>query len=118
VKWKTNLTADEMINEIKNCEVAVSTASSISLEICCVKAGLLTGIVAENQQNIHQCLVDKGCATTMGDFRNATEEEITHKLNDLCNPEVVNNQMKQQKLLIDGESGTRILNMFNHLANG
>jgi UDP-2,4-diacetamido-2,4,6-trideoxy-beta-L-altropyranose hydrolase len=118
VKWKTNLTADEMINEIKNCEVAVSTASSISLEICCVKAGLLTGIVAENQQNIHRCLVDKGCATTMGDFRNATEEEITHKLNDLCNPEVVNNQMKQQQLLIDGESGTRILNMFNHLASG
>jgi UDP-2,4-diacetamido-2,4,6-trideoxy-beta-L-altropyranose hydrolase len=118
VEWKTNLCADEMINEIKNCEVAVSTASSVSLEICCVKAGLLTGMVAENQQNIHQCLVDKGCAITMGDFRNVTEEEITRKLNDLCNHEVVNNQMKQQHLLIDGESGTRILNIFNHLANG
>jgi UDP-2,4-diacetamido-2,4,6-trideoxy-beta-L-altropyranose hydrolase len=117
IEWKTNLTADEMINQIKNCEVAVSTASSISLEISCVKAGLLTGIVAENQQNIHQCLVDKGCASTMGDFRNVTEAEITRELNYLCKPEIVNNQMKQQHLLIDGESGTRILNIFHNLAN-
>lgn len=117
VEWKTNLSADEMINVIIDCDVAVSTASSISLEICCVKVGLLTGVVAENQQNIHHCLVDTGCAHSIGDFRNVPEEEITRKLNYLCNPEVVNNQMKQQHLLIDGESGTRILNIFNNLAN-
>ncbi len=117
-EWKTNLTADEMIDQIKTCEVAVSTASSISLEICCVKAGLLTGMVAENQQNIHQCLLDNGCTSTVGDFRIATEEEISYKLNDMCNADVVNNQMEQQYKLIDGESGNRILNMFNNLANG
>lgn len=117
VEWKTNLSADEMINEIKNCEVAVSTASSISLEICCLKAGLLIGFVAENQLNIHQGLLDKGCACSIGDFRDVTEEFITRKLNFLCNPEVVNDQMKQQHLFIDGESGTRILDIFNNLAN-
>jgi UDP-2,4-diacetamido-2,4,6-trideoxy-beta-L-altropyranose hydrolase len=118
VEWKSNLTSDEMVNEITKCEIAVSTASSISFEICCVKAGLLTGLVAENQQNIHQCLVDNGCAHSIGDFRNVTKEEITCKLNYLFNLEVVNNQMKQQHLLVDGESGTRILNMFNNLAKG
>jgi UDP-2,4-diacetamido-2,4,6-trideoxy-beta-L-altropyranose hydrolase len=118
VEWKTNLTADEMISEIRRCEVAVSTASSISLEICCVKAGLLTGVVAENQQNIHQCLVENGCANSIGDFREATEEEITRQLNSLCHTDIVNNQIQQQHLLIDGESGTRMLNMFNNLAKG
>lgn len=117
VTWKMNLSADEMINEIKKCELAVSTASSISLEICCVKAGLLIGTVADNQQNIHQCLVDNGCAHSVGDLRVATEEEIIWHLNNLCNTHIVNNQMVQQHLLIDGESGTRILEIFNSLAS-
>ncbi len=117
VEWKTNLTADEMINEIKKCEVAVSTASSISLEICCVKAGLLTGTVAENQENIHQCLVDNGCALSVGDFRTATEADIAGSLMRLREIEIVNKQMFNQQKLIDGKSGTRILEIFHNLAN-
>jgi spore coat polysaccharide biosynthesis predicted glycosyltransferase SpsG len=116
VEWKTNLSADEMINEIKNCDVAVSTASSISLEICCVKSGLLTGTVADNQKNIHQCLVDNSCALTVGDFRAATEAEITVLLKSLTDTEVVIKQMTNQKKLIDGKSGTRILEIFHNLA--
>jgi UDP-2,4-diacetamido-2,4,6-trideoxy-beta-L-altropyranose hydrolase len=117
IEWKPNLSADEIVNEITKCDVAVCTASTISLEICCVKVGLLTGIVAENQQNIHQCLLDNGCAHTIGDFREATVDEITWQLNRLCDADIVKNQMKQQLLLIDGESGTRILEMINKLAN-
>jgi spore coat polysaccharide biosynthesis predicted glycosyltransferase SpsG len=117
IQWKCNLTADEMINEILNCDVAVSTASSISLEICCVKSGLLTGVVADNQNNIHKCLVENGCALSAGDFRTATEADIAGLLTNLSEIEVVNKQMINQQKLIDGKSGTRILEIFHNLAN-
>ena len=117
VEWKTNLIADEMILLISSCEVAVSTASSISLEICCVKSGLLTGIVADNQQNIYQCLVDSGCAQGIGDFRNVSEDTLAAQLKKLMDPETINTQIQQQSLLIDGKSGERILEKINTLVS-
>lgn len=117
ITWKSSVSADEMIELIKQCEVAVSTASSISLEICCVKSGLLIGTVAENQCNIHRCLVENECALTIGDFRQATTDDILLQLNQLQYIETINRQMNQQRLLIDGQSAERLQDLFYKLAH-
>jgi UDP-2,4-diacetamido-2,4,6-trideoxy-beta-L-altropyranose hydrolase len=117
VKWTSNLSAVEMITHIEKCELAVCTASSISFEICCVKSGLLIGIVEDNQQNIYQCLLDQGCALGIGDFRTVGVESISLHLKSLMNPIIINRQIQQQRLLIDGKSGERILEKFNAIVN-
>jgi UDP-2,4-diacetamido-2,4,6-trideoxy-beta-L-altropyranose hydrolase len=115
IQWKENIEAEEMIELIKSCELAVSTASSISLEICCVKSGLLTGIVAENQENIHQCLLENQCALSIGDFRETDEKNLIEHLYKLKDQSLIQQLMHHQGLLIDGLSGERILNEFKAL---
>jgi UDP-2,4-diacetamido-2,4,6-trideoxy-beta-L-altropyranose hydrolase len=117
VEWKSNLSAVEMIIHIEQCEVAVCTASSISFEICCVKSGLLIGIVEDNQKNIYKCLLDQGCAMGVGDFKHVGVESIALHLKSLMNPIIINQQIQQQRLLIDGKSGERILEKFNTIVN-
>lgn len=110
-----NLNAAQMVHFIKQSHFAISTASSISLEICCVKAGLLSGTVIDNQVAIHKHLIDSGCCVSLGDFNKASERDIIDHLKILSNTELVNTIMKNQFKAIDGLSGDRILSEFKKL---
>lgn len=117
IQWEQNISSEKMIELIESCDIAITTASSISLEVCCVKVGLLIGIVASNQQNIHDYLISEGCALTINDFRKASEDEIKDKLFQLRNLELINQLVQKQTKLFDGLSGERIRSEFKMLTN-
>jgi len=115
--WEKNLDPDQIIELINRSQIAVATSSSISLEICCVKVGLLTGMVAANQRQIHDLLISEDCAISVIDFIKCSEQEIVQLINKLNDLDVIEKMMQQQKKLIDGDSDNRLLNEFKKLSN-
>ena len=117
INWEVNLDPNQIIELINRSQIAIATSSSISLEICCVKSGLLTGMVAANQKQIHDLLISKDCAISVVDFIKCSEEEIVQLINNLNDLDVIGKMMQQQKKLIDGDSNNRLLNEFKKLSN-
>jgi len=111
-----NASAAQIVNCIQQSQLAVSTASSVSLEICCVKAALLCGTVIDNQKCIHSLLVQNECCTSIGNWIHASVDEIKNKLEAMNDILLVNKIMGMQQHSIDGRSGERILQIFNELA--
>lgn len=107
--YENNIDAVRIIELINTCELAICPSSTIALEICCVKAGLLTGTVIDNQQMIHNHLVGTNCCLSLQDFCKATHEIISSYLNEMNNIEFVNTLISNQSRIIDGYSGKRIL---------
>ncbi|ACU06135.1 UDP-2,4-diacetamido-2,4,6-trideoxy-beta-L-altropyranose hydrolase [Pedobacter heparinus] len=98
IKLERNLSAELMVDMISACQLSICPASSISLEVCCVKSGLLTGTVIDNQFAIHEQLIRKGCAMSIGDFNKATIEDIITALNEVNSVERINELIRCQKL--------------------
>lgn len=111
----TNINAERMIELIKAAEISICPASSISLEVCCVKSGLLTGITVDNQKLIHEQLIEGNYAETVGDFNSVSIDDIVLKLNKINNLSYINSLIKNQSIFADGKSGERILNEFKKL---
>jgi spore coat polysaccharide biosynthesis predicted glycosyltransferase SpsG len=112
-----NLNAFELIDLIQQSQIVICPASTISLEVCCVKAGLLTGTMVSNQENILRQLVDHNCCSTVGDLELASEENIIVALYELANVVKINTMMRNQQTSIDGDSHTRVTEAIRALLN-
>ena len=110
-----SITASEMATLISTSDIALTTASSIALEACCVKTGLIIGTVADNQQNIHDNLLANGCCISIGDWRSASVEQIIDCINAIGEVSVVQTMVNRQKDIIDGLSDQRILGEFKKM---
>lgn len=113
--YEKNVNAPRLIELIDKCDIAICTASTIALEVCCVKAGILVGMVADNQMNLHKQLMDLDCVITMNNFNEVTEKDIIGKLKILNDVELVNRLIQNQYNTIDGKSGERIRQEFKSM---
>ena len=111
-----NADAAQMVNCIERSQIAISTASSISLEICCVKSALLCGTVIDNQYSIHSQLVRNECCISIGDWTGSTVADITAQLQLMNNVDLVQKVIDAQERCVDGRSRERIIEIFNELA--
>ncbi|MHA4846793.1 UDP-2,4-diacetamido-2,4,6-trideoxy-beta-L-altropyranose hydrolase [Flavitalea antarctica] len=111
----SNISAEQMVHHIYHSDIAISSASSIALEVCCVKSGLLTGTVADNQVAILKQLERKGCCVSVNDFNKVSEPDLTEYLQKMNNIELVNTIITNQARVFDGLSGTRLLAAFKAL---
>lgn len=111
-----NIGPTQMIDLIKKSEIAISSASSIALEICCVKSGLLTGTVINNQNAIHSQIIGNNCGISINDWNSVSIKEIEkaiYQLNDYHKLQILINNQENK---IDGKSGQRIIEIFKRLA--
>lgn len=113
----TNLNAVDLIELISSAEICICPASSIALEVCCVKSGLITGITVDNQQLIHEQLKEGNYAETIEDFNEAEIDDIVLKIEKLKDLSNINSLIKNQSKFADGKSGERILKEFKKLEN-
>jgi len=114
--YAENINAEGIVQLISESEIAICSASSVAIEACSVRVGLLTGTVVDNQSEIHNQLLDAACCISLGDFKPASSVNIKTHLAQLCDVTVINNMIKNQTRAIDGFSGVRLLNEFKMLA--
>ena len=98
-----NLTTEEMIHYMNLCAAAVTAPSTISYEYLCSGGLLFLKQTAENQNNIFQYFIKEGLAFPLIQFGQLNQSQKSFALN-------------KQKLLFDGESGNRILEIIRSLA--
>ena len=111
-----NATERQMVNSIRRSQIAISTSSTISLEICCVKSALISGTVVDNQNAIHSLLINNGCCLSVGDWNKICLTDIKNAIFTLNNTLTVQKIIDAQTKIIDGLSPIRILNIFKNLA--
>src|SRR5205823_2163783 len=97
-------------------EIAICPASTVAMEVCCARIGLLTGTVIDNQFHTHQQLLNGGCCVSVGDFNLASLNNIENQLSQLSDIKNINRIISNQMKAIDGFSGERILHEFKNLA--
>lgn len=111
-----NADAEQIVNLIQQSHIAIATASSIALEVCCVKAALLSGTVIDNQNSIHSLLIQNQCCVSVGSWVNAEVDDIKEQLEIMNDTMLVQKIVDNQLTCVDGKSNERILQIFRELA--
>ncbi len=111
-----NASAIQMVEFIEQSQIAISTASTISLEICCVKSALICGTVVDNQNAIHSHLIKNRCCVSIGDWKKNSVADIKSAICALNDVQAVQKIIDAQIKSIDGLSSNRILDIFKNLA--
>jgi UDP-2,4-diacetamido-2,4,6-trideoxy-beta-L-altropyranose hydrolase len=111
-----NIDAEELVDVLTKCELAICPASGTSMEIAAVGVGMISGITAENQTDILSGLLKRNCAKSIGDFNSASAENI-ETLVKACvkDPGAVEQMITEQKKMLDGLSPQRLKTVFKEL---
>jgi len=99
----SNLSSNEMVILMQKCNIAITSASTVSFEYLSVGGCLFLKKIAENQNEIYQYFVDNGLAFEIFDFSKINTFEIKASLN-------------RQKVLFDGKAENRFKSIFKNLS--
>jgi UDP-2,4-diacetamido-2,4,6-trideoxy-beta-L-altropyranose hydrolase len=114
-----NISAEELISLLKDCDIIICPASSISIESCAIGTGLVVGYSAPNQLGNLEGLTKHKTIVNIGDMNAISISEIKAKFEELKkHPEAFNDLISNQKKMIDGKSPERIQNIFKNISNG
>lgn len=116
IQLHLDLNAEQVCKIIQDSDVAFCPASSIAIECCAVGIPLFVGFTADNQMGILRTLVEKGAAINVGNWNELDSSNIASKINE-CDFSVdfCNSMMEPKKKLIDGKSGSRLLEIVKAL---
>lgn len=112
-----DVSAEEMAALMGRCCFAIAPASSIGYELSAIGVIWLGGWYVENQKKIYEYFKNQGCLIPLGNFTATNESElrtfaaIIDSSQDRCQ-----SLIEAQKRVIDGESGHRILEIFERYA--
>lgn len=108
LKLYHSLNTTELIQLIKENDVAILQPSNIALEAAAIGIGMYLIQTAENQKFIFEALVKNGCAVKL------EPDNLAAQVNSNT-PELVNLQIEHQQNLLDGRSPNRIIDIVNQL---
>lgn len=110
------ISAEELAELLKTCDLAICPASSISLECCAIGIGLISGYTADNQNAILQGLTNQNAIINLGDFNSIKKENLIIELKKAVeNLALLNVLLSNQRKLIDGNSPKRLLKIVKEL---
>lgn len=104
IKVHRNLSAQQLVQLMQKCQLAIVPASSISYEICAVGMFLIAGWYVENQKNIYHFLTTNNLAQGVDNFLNLE--------NEIPNIDFKQEQLAQQRLFFNKNIDRRIKAIF------
>lgn len=108
-----NLSENELIKVMKNCNFAIVPASTILFEICCIKMPVLSGFYVENQINLFKGFSHLDAIHGCGDFRTKDKHDFKELIEFSLKEKGVLRQIENQSKLFDGRNGKRLLGLIN-----
>ena len=111
-----NLSAEELLDKMRLCSIAIAPASGISYELISSKTGLISGFYTNNQLDILKGLDESKSIFNVGDFRTLNYDFFEKALLQLQDINYLSQQLHNQQTFIDGNSGERILAEFLELS--
>ena len=116
IKLYNNIDSAEMCSILCQCHLAICPASGMSMELCSIGIGIVSGYTADNQLGLLKGLLDSGCAISLDNLNFIEEIQIISCLKVILkNKDYLNKMIFCQKILIDGMSSNRIKLAFQEL---
>lgn len=110
------LNPEQLYEVLQRCSLAITSASTIALEVCAIGMPLIAGMVAGNQLLLHAELADRDAAWCVGGWAEAGDEHLRGLVQGAMNPGAFERSVDQQRALVDGQSGQRIRAAFQSLS--
>lgn len=103
------LSAEELSGIMLHSDIGFFPASTVSVEACACKLPLIGGWFVDNQVNIYNAILDKGLAVGIGNINELNEDKLYDAIAEITKKENAAQIVSNQSEVIDGSSGTRIL---------
>ncbi len=116
VKTHKNLSEQQMINVMKQCNFAIAPASTILYELSCVKMPILSGYYVENQKNIYHGLLEKETIIKGGDFKAYKISDFEKQIEQIIKSNKIDFYIENQNQLFSGNSKMNFLALLNRLS--
>jgi UDP-2,4-diacetamido-2,4,6-trideoxy-beta-L-altropyranose hydrolase len=111
-----NISAEDLIEVIRKCKIAIVPGSTVSYECACVGIGILCGYYVDNQRNMANTMMTTGMAVNVEDFMNPENERFSSELKNMLKGEIKKEYMIQRSFF-DGKAGQRFLKEFQQLSD-
>ena len=108
IDLRENLNEQKMLEALREAELAIVPSSGILLEVLSTRCRVISGIVEDNQKLFYVNMRNEGLFIDAGNFSNAT-------LNKAISEALTSG--KDNRNVIDGFAGLRILKLFKNLRN-
>ena len=121
---RQNLTAAQMVDELRQCSLAITACSTIAFEVCAINRPLITVVTADNQARLAQFLSEEKLALSVNFPTLLTRLTPVLALDQMLklaiqsfqfSPDTVAASLASQRLFFDGRSGERLRELFIHL---
>ncbi|MBD2753121.1 UDP-2,4-diacetamido-2,4,6-trideoxy-beta-L-altropyranose hydrolase [Spirosoma validum] len=120
-----NLTAEQMVDELQQCSLAITACSTIAYEVCAVNRPLIAVVTADNQNQIAQFLSEEKLALSVNFPTLLTRSIPVIALDKMIrlsiqsfqfSPEMVDETLANQRRFFDGHSPERFRELFQELS--
>ncbi len=112
-----NLSEEEMIELMEQCELGIIPSSTISYEVCSVKMLIFSGYYVDNQVNINKGFEEQGLIYNVGDFNLLSSKGFKDKVVEIINDSSENysKMLENQKRVFNGNQKNNFLELINKL---
>ncbi len=109
-----NLSESQLLAVMYDSDFSISSASTISYELCCVKMPMIVGWYVENQTKLYKGLVEQGLVYGIGDILKIDKVKLKTKILEIIK---INHKkiIRTQALLFDGKQSERLINKITAL---
>lgn len=118
---RQNLTAAQMVEELRQCSLAITACSTIAYEVCAVNRPLITVVTADNQAQLAQFLSEEKLALSVNFPTLLTRLTPVISLENMLklaiqgfqfSPDAVVESLARQRRFFDGSSPERLRALF------
>ena len=115
IKLHFNISANQLVELLENCDLSICPASSISLESSSIGIPIISGYTAENQLDNLAGLTEQKIILNFGNLVTLSKEALKDKIEIAMNqPKLLNELIHNQHKIIDGKSPERLMGLFEN----
>tara|TARA_R110000868_G_scaffold150063_3_gene372966 strand:+ start:26920 stop:27933 length:1014 start_codon:yes stop_codon:yes gene_type:complete len=115
IKTYRNLSEEDLINTMRQCNIAIVPASTILYEICCVKMPVLSGYYVDNQELIYKGFLKNEVIYKGENMKDYQVSDFEDKIESILKKDNFNDQIEAQKALFDENINSRHFNLIKNL---
>lgn len=118
VHTRVNATAEEMTGIMRQCSLAIVSASNITYELGCIKMSMVAVRFVDNQNNLARFLKKNNLAEVVQYNSTTIKNDISASVKKLLSDhQLIKEQIKNQQFFFDGRSAERVYSVFEKLSH-
>tara|TARA_R110002049_G_scaffold2365_2_gene17261 strand:- start:18182 stop:19195 length:1014 start_codon:yes stop_codon:yes gene_type:complete len=115
IKTYRNLSGEDLIQTMRQCNFAIAPASTILYELSCVKIPILSGFYVDNQKLIYKGFLSSDAIYKGENMKDYQISDFENRINSILRNPRFNQQIEAQKKLFDDKIALRHLNLIKQL---